>query len=305
MPDALHVVTCISNPLRWKSRARLFQDFQQHMLDSGADLTVVECVHGDRWPELEMSPHARHVLVRANTMTFHKENLINIGMSRLPHGWREMAWIDADIRFRDDQWVEKTLHELALYHVVQPWTHCYDLGPNGGHMQVHKSFAAVWRSGSRVVPGPGYEYAHPGYAWAARRTFLEATGGLIDTAILGAADHHMALSIVGEAKMSWAGGLTEGYRAPILRWQQRALQETGGAVGVVDGTIEHFWHGTKASRKYVERWDILKRNAYDPATDIIRNVWGVVDLAGNKPALRRDIEAYFRQRNEDLNGDIR
>jgi len=30
-------------------------------------------------------------------------------------------------------------------------------------------------------------------------------------------------------------------------------------------------------------------------------VWGVLELAGNKPELRRDLDAYFRQRDEDAN----
>jgi hypothetical protein len=30
-----------------------------------------------------------------------------------------------------------------------------------------------------------------------------------------------------------------------------------------------------------------------------RNSFGVLELAGNKPQLRRDMDAYFRSRNED------
>jgi hypothetical protein len=43
------------------------------------------------------------------------------------------------------------------------------------------------------------------------------------------------------------------------------------------------------------------RNQFEPAVDLKRNVWGVYELAGNKPQLRRDIDAYFRSRNEDAN----
>jgi hypothetical protein len=69
----------------------------------------------------------------------------------------------------------------------------------------------------------------------------------------------------------------------------------------VPGTIEHAWHGSKEKRAYIDRWTILTRNSFDPDMDLIRNTWGVLELVGNKPALRRDIDRYFRSRDEDSN----
>ena len=100
---------------------------------------------------------------------------------------------------------------------------------------------------------------------------------------------------------SLPAGITNGYRRPLLRWQARAQQHIAGNVAALSGTIEHTWHGAKSRRRYIERWDVLTRNAFDPDEDLKRNVWGVLELAGNKPALRRDMEAYFRQRDEDSN----
>jgi hypothetical protein len=67
----------------------------------------------------------------------------------------------------------------------------------------------------------------------------------------------------------------------------------------VPGTIEHAWHGPKAGRRYVDRWTILVDNDFDPGPDLKRNLFGVIDLAGNKPRLRLDIDRYFRGRDED------
>jgi hypothetical protein len=79
------------------------------------------------------------------------------------------------------------------------------------------------------------------------------------------------------------------------------MQHIAGNISYVAGSIEHMWHGAKAKRDYVGRWDILARNAFDPATDLKRNTWGVLELAGNKPDLRRDLDGYFRARDEDSN----
>jgi hypothetical protein len=249
---------------------------------------------------LGATPHARHVPVRARTLVWTKENLLNLGLARLPEDWKYAAWIDADIVFRRPDWAAETVQALQLHDVVQPWSDCYDLGPNGEHVAVHRSFCRVWQDGGDVGGGYGV-FAHPGYAWAATRQALEHLGGLVETAALGAADHHMALALAGLVERSLPGGIGAGYVAPLLRWQSRAARHIAGNLGAVAGTIEHQWHGAKRRRRYVERWDVLTAHGFDPAEDLKRNVWGVLELAGNKPALARAIDAYFRARSEDSN----
>lgn len=299
-PDLLHVVTAITNPIRWESRIRLYRDFEGHMLDSGVRLTTVECAYSDRPFELSGNSAVNHVGVRARSLVWTKENLLNLGIARLPQDWKYVAWIDADIAFRRPDWATETVHALQQYDIVQPWTDCYDLGPRDEHVQAHRSFCKQWMDQQPVGPGP-YRFAHPGYAWAATRQALDHLGGLIETAALGAADHHMALALVGKMEQSLPGGIQPGYVRPIAQWEQRAEAHIAGNIGCIRGTIEHFWHGPKTRRRYVDRWQILIRNRFDPATDLKRNVWGVLELAGNKPALRRDIDAYMRGRDEDSN----
>jgi len=130
---------------------------------------------------------------------------------------------------------------------------------------------------------------------------LEWGGGLIETAALGAADHHMALALIGKTGASIPGAMTDGYKAPIYRWQARVFSKIGGHIGALAGTIEHAFHGVKDKRAYVDRWDILCKNKFDPAADLKRNTWGVVELAGNKPQLSHDIDTFFRGRDEDAN----
>ena len=295
----LYVVTAYTNPLRSRNRAALHRRFVEHMLDSGVDLTVVECAFGDMRHEMD-DPRVRHVPVQARTVIWTKENLINLGIGRLPVDWRYVAWIDGDITFRRRDWVEATLCGLSLHDVVQPWFDCYDLGPNDEHLANHRSFCRQVQAGFRLNPGYGC-FAHPGYAWAATRQALECLGGLLETASLGAGDHHMATALAGRWELSVPRDLTAGYVAPIRRWQERALHHLPARLGAVAGTIEHGWHGPKRRRRYVERWDVLRRHRFDPSEDLKRNTSGVLELAGNKPSLAADMAAYFRARDEDCN----
>ena len=300
--DPLHVVTAIANPIRWESRLRLYREFEQHMLDSGVRLTVVECAYGDRPHELA-GAHINHVPVRSKTLVWNKENLLNLGFARLPHDWKHVAWIDADVEFRKPGWAGETVHALQQYDIVQPWSDCYDLGPDDDHLTAHRSFARMVQDGQKIAVSDegGGRFAHPGYAWAATRRALALVGGLVETAALGAGDHHMALALIGRVLESVPGGISEGYLRPLLRWQERATQHIAQNIGYVPGTIEHAWHGSKEKRAYIDRWTILTRNSFDPDMDLIRNTWGVLELVGNKPALRRDIDRYFRSRDEDSN----
>lgn len=302
--DPLHVVTCVANPVRWRSRIALYRDFEQHMLDSGVKLTVVECAYGERPWELPDNPHVNLVRVRCSghNMVWNKESLLRIGIERAPDA-KYVAAIDADVQFRSASWAADTVHALQHFFVVQPWTYCYDLGPNGEHIASHKSFAALWQQRKPIVQGPnavsGYEFGHPGYAWAYTRQALEWMSGFIETAALGAADHHMAMALINKVQDSIHGGMTKAYKDALYLWQSRAYQHIRGEVGALRGTIEHMWHGDKGKRAYVSRWDILAKHEFDPVTDLKRNSYGVVELAGNKPELSRDIHAYFASRDED------
>jgi hypothetical protein len=309
--NLLHVVAVVSNPIRWESRIRLYRDFEQHMLDSGVNLTVVECAFGERPFEIAPRDGVNLVRVRSKTIVWNKESLINRGIQALPDGWKYVAWIDADVIFRRSHWAVETVQALQQYDIVQPWSDAYDLGPNDEHIQHHKSFLSQWWHKQPVVPtgakcwkfiGGPYDYPHPGYAWAATREAIAKLGGLFDLAAMGAGDHHMALALVGEADRSLPGpNVSKGYRDHLKRWEWRAVNHIAQNMGFVHGTIEHRFHGRKTDRKYVDRWQMILEHGFDPDTDLKRNVDGILELACNKPDLRHDIDIYFRQRNEDVN----
>jgi hypothetical protein len=207
---------------------------------------------------------------------------------------------------RRGDWAAETVHALQHYPAVQPWSDCYDLGPNGEHLQAHRAFARLYYEGKPLIQGPGVydtkvEFGHPGYAWAWTRELLEWSGGLIETAGLGAADHHMALALIGRVDDSIPGNLLAAYSDPLRLWQRRVTHHFNGQLGYVAGTIEHMWHGSKEKRAYIGRWGILEKHAFDPATDLKRNSHGVIELTGNKPGLTHDVDVYFRSRDEDAN----
>src|SRR5271166_3579313 len=112
-PQNLTVVTAISNPVRYKSRIRLYEDFEQRMLAAGVKLVVVECTYGDHDPQLKANPQVRNVKVRTSGhhKLWHKECLLNLGIAAAADA-KYIATIDADVHFRDPDWALKTLDML-------------------------------------------------------------------------------------------------------------------------------------------------------------------------------------------------
>src|SRR5271163_2114617 len=121
--EILHVVACVANPLRWLSRITLARAAIADWLRAPEiAVTLVECAYGARGFALAdlAGQRVTHVGVRATTMAWTKENLINLGVARLPAGAEKIATLDADVTFRRPHWASETLAALDLYPVVQP-----------------------------------------------------------------------------------------------------------------------------------------------------------------------------------------
>jgi hypothetical protein len=298
--NVLHVVGVVSNTERYHSRYRLARDWIARMMaTSHVQLHVVEAAFGDRQHELAESVLGLRVNVNSNAWI--KENLINLGVRHLvPRTAKYIAWVDTDVEFRDPNWAQETLHALQHFSVLQPWTQCSDLGTNGTIFQTHTSFGYLNQQGVRIQARANepYKYGHCGYAWACTRAFWEQTGGLLDTAILGSADHHMAWAVLGQAERTMPDKASAGYQRSVFDWQARAVLASGHEVGFVPGRIEHHFHGPKARRYYRERWQILVDHAFDPSVDLVRDEQGVIRIQG-KPALEAAIRKYNRARCED------
>jgi hypothetical protein len=310
---ALYVVCPIFNPMRWWSRWDLYADFRKRVGEAGAVLVTVEAAFGEREFVVTDPSNPLDVQVRTRSELWLKENLINIGLSRLPADAEYVAWVDADVRFARDDWADETVHQLQHYAFVQMWSQFQDLTPDNELVGVARSFMGCRLGGhqSSVIAGkqpPSYtgpdkpNRGYPGatgLAWAARREALDAVGGLIDFSILGACDWYMAHALVGAlgtvAKKEW----TDAHLAQMLVWQDRAERHVRRNVGVVKGLALHYWHGPKAQRKYRTRDNILVQHGFDPLVDLKKDVQGLYQLTTQKPGLRDAIMEYFRERNED------
>lgn len=340
--EPLYVITTVFNPIRYKTRWKNYERFAAHVKQSGAILVTVEAAFGERNHALgggtdqhenlihqvaptkeaefhkarSTEPHI-YVKVRTKDELWFKENLINIGISCLPDDWKYVAWVDADILFTNPKWVGETVHQLQHYKLVQMFSEAVDVGPRYSSIGKHRGFVNCYVRGvpRPITPhkGPYYGFSgpgdlgpilwHPGFAWAARRDAIDELGGLVDFALMGAADNHMAHALIGCVDESYHKDVHPRYRERLKEWEKRAEKHIRRNIGYVPGLLIHYWHGRKIDRRYWDRWKVITKNQFNPDIDLKydwQHVLQLVDTGQPRSIeLRDDARRYFRARNED------
>lgn len=243
-------------------------------------------------------PVTKHLVTETESRIWLKESLINWATGSLPKNWKYVAWIDADIEFLNKNWAKDTLTELQDgADVVQLFHTAVNLGPNDEALKIDKGFAYMAiDSGTPLTKNDRYGFWHPGYAWACTRRAWNKMEGLIDWAILGSADRHMAFAWIGRVEHSRPGNAHPNYLSMLVEYQ---LLCKNFKMSYVQGTILHYWHGRFEDRRYRERWDILTKNKYDPISDVGLTPTGLIQLTESGKRLEKNLDEYFIGRRED------
>jgi len=293
--EPLYVVLPYFNYCKFQRRRELFIEFVNEIHKTkGIRIVISECVGPAPLPKL---PVWSHLKFQTDDHIWIKENLINLAMGQLPRGWRNVAWVDADIRFLNQNWVQETIEELQTADIVQLFRTAVNLGPNGEAIKTDKGFAYMAiGSGTPWTPNDRYGFWHPGYAWACTRDAWTRMGGLIDWAILGSGDRHMAMALAGRAVESAPGNVHPNYKTLLAEYQNTVKDMK---LSWVDGTILHFWHGSFENRKYKERWRILTENSFNPFTDVGLDDRGQMHLTKEGQRFEPLFIKYFSSREED------
>jgi hypothetical protein len=323
LEQPLDVIIPVFNSARYRTRWKHYQDFVS-MAERAANavrIWTVEIAFGDRAFALNSQPSTlnhRVLRLRTSAELWHKERsqnlLLQYLLSQQPDA-EYIAFVDPDITFVRHDWADETRHALQHYDVVQMWREAYDLDPSGGVMHRHRSFASCHAEDLSPITDHrspvdyyaanrgGVNYWHPGYAWAWRRRALEAVGGLIDWAILGSADFHMAYALIGQVEMTLRKTLSRPYTNAMRVWQERAERGIKRNLGFVPGSIFHHFHGPKSARRYKDRWKILEQTKFDHTRDLVADAQGLYAFHhhGNarSNAMRDLCRRYFHERDED------
>jgi hypothetical protein len=308
-----YIVSVLFNPCNYKSRYLLFQEFLTRMEKQGIQVIIVECIYADQTYRFTNQDNPYHLQLKTNSILWIKENLINVAIQKLPKNWKYVAWIDADIEFKNKNWLRDTIEALKKYEVVQMFKTCQMLDKSRKKViEQQYSFFYTYKQYLKEKSAPLDPYhpqapvklssyfGHPGFAWAATKRFFEGVGSLIDYCIIGSADTLMAYALIGELdSTSIPFKSLENYSKALHIWQNNALLHVQKKVHYVEGTLVHYWHGTRVARNYYNRNNILLENRFDPYADLMYDTSKLLQYKKQGTKLEMDLEEYFGQRNED------
>lgn len=154
------VITCISNPIRYRKRYELYHKFAAMCESAGVKLITVELAMGQREHMVTDKSNPYHVQLRSYEELWHKENMINIGIHRARHldaHVDKVMWIDADLRptRHPRDWFEETWHQLQHYEFVQMYSEFMDLDANSNTLGgISNSYMATYFKMGMTGPVP-------------------------------------------------------------------------------------------------------------------------------------------------------
>src|SRR3954452_243748 len=151
-----------STPSRWM-RPNLLR-FGERVRRQGLKLLIVELALGDQPYEVGDDVADLVIRRRARNLLWQKERLLNIGIAPLPADCEGVVWLDADVLFENDGWVEQTARLLDDHAAVQPFDTACWLDPDEGVSMTQRGIAATLADhpSRRSALADHYIHGHPG-----------------------------------------------------------------------------------------------------------------------------------------------
>lgn len=276
-------ITCYFNPCNYKRRYQNYIAFRKASKTQGLNLLTVELALDDQDYQLNNNDSTIMIQVRSKSTLWHKEQLLNIALDNLPKECTKVCWLDCDLIFENSNWIQETSNLLNKFVFVQPFDTVCNLDIKGNVTQKTDAYAKSL----------GGTY---GFAWAAKRDFLNKTGGFYAYNIVGGGDNFIN-TLLGK----WTG---ERYgnvqKEHIKNYIDQCPKIQRKDIHFTPGSVKHLWHGSTHNRRYKKRHEILRDNDFDPDKHIKLNDYNCLEWSSSAPnKLKVQVRKYFKERKED------
>lgn len=288
------IITCYFNMADYR---RPLGNLQRFLWEIGSNYPtyIIELVlEGQK----HLLPKAENtILVETKSILWHKEQLLNLIKKHVHPRYTKIAWIDCDMTFADDDWLEKVSKSLNEYKVVQCFKKAIWLDRYG---LPEKEFLSVGYA-KQHDQNKWFDFSiwHPGFAWAARRDMWDEVGGLFPYSFSGSGDSVMAWGFTGKDDVRYTiGGVfnQNGWKSPEWKeWSEKAKKYTNQKIGYADNLVLHNWHGDWKNRDYNKAKTIP---VLDFSKDIVTNEKGLFEWNPNCPHIDY-FKKMFEARKED------
>lgn len=287
----LAVLTTFFNPKNYINLRYNYLKFSEKIKQK-ADLFPIELsFNGDFFIEDE---NVIRINGSKDNILWQKERLLNIALENLPKEYTNVAWIDCDIIFENENWVDEVNDKLKEYKVLHLFEKYERIGDND---EVSESGISIIKeiidSGIIIT---NIKKGKPGFAWAIRRELIDDIK-FFDKQVIGGGDTLMFYSFVSKYKNN--GLLNKNWFSEFLKWYKYSSEKINKSVHYISGNIKHLYHGKRLNRNYNNRYNILNSINFSPSIDLIKNgksLWEFKNKNNYKLLMN-----FFENRNEDDN----
>lgn len=288
------IILCFFSPCGYELPKQHLVECVNRLLHLKVEIVVVQVVMSGEKP-VPIPSECKSFVFKIKHHWFRKENLWNKG-AELSTG-DTLVFLDSDIFFKDDQWLDKTNDLLERHDIVQPFEIASWQSADECTVEATKIAAAKGLREKQLV---NFGVYHPGFAWAMKRKTFNKIGGLYDRAIVGSGDTAFSISFVDDKTLLkqissishhyyYGSRSFKAYRRNILA-HNFSVSELSGV------TIYHLWHGTRGNRQYHQRVQITPPpEDKEFELEILDN--GLLELKNIHDA--NNMMTYFKGREED------
>lgn len=304
MNNNFAILTCFFNPCGYRNRQRCYERFASGVEQQGGSLWVIEATLPGQTRFICSGDQVWHVDFPQHDWIWQKERLLNLLIGRLPPDIDKIAWVDCDLLFHHDDWIDMARNALDTWPVIQLFDFVYWLGPDDEKLVLH-GITDRWASLASVAAhypdrASDFRLGTPGFAWAARREVLEKHG-LYETDVTGGNDAIMAAGLYGWYHHQQVCLGNHAMRHDARNYMRGLHDEIRGYVGYIPCTASHLWHGAHSNRAYNKRRRTLGDHGFDPFRDLEDDQeTGLLRWTEYAtPELRAFVHGYFHSRRED------
>ena len=301
-------ITCYFNPVGYRRRLENFHIFRKRLK---VPLVAVELAFDKKF---QLASEDADILVQlhSSAVLWQKERLLNVALKSLPAVCDKVAWLDCDIIFESDDWVERAsraLDEFALVHLFQernelPRDFTFDSVAFCKSNRKSQSVVYHLATGETTAeeastPGGLLRGSTAGLAWASTRNIL-AEHGLYDAFIVGGGDRAILFAALGMFDhLAQAREMNPPRTQHYLAWARPYFSKVKHRIGYIPGRVFHLWHGNLNNRRHQERHRLFAQFDFDPFVDIVVDHNGCWRWNSDKTEMHGFVQHYFESRQED------
>jgi hypothetical protein len=297
--DTLYILVSYFNYNSNKSRERNIYSFIQKNSNNKVKIVIIEGIYNNCNPLKDLNSQVfLHLKYNVKHPISLQDNLINVGIKKLPIDWQYLVWIDSDVIFNNENWADNILKELQDKDIV----HCFkeaDFLNQDGTPSSFTFLSECYIHMNNIKDLDKYQRSHCGFVWALKRSFYEQIKEIFDYSIIGANDVVMNLIVLKKSLEDYFlnSGYSQEYIDIVTEYYNRKKEIK---FTFVDNKITHLWHGNINNRNYHLRKNILKKYKFDPKQHILKNKDGIIELTEKGLIMLPYIKNYFELKENEL-----